>query len=302
MKTYILRSRRSPKEDFWRSRPQSSDRAIDELIGLSKGILIDGPINIREAEYLRKWIRQNRIFAEEWPIRDIAAIVDAAFSHDNLIEQGCTKITNALQSLIGGIEATNGVLDTPSTQACFSDDEPEIKFEGRIFCLTGTFQMGVRRDVANIIEKHCGIVQNTVTSGVDYLVVGSCMSGAWKHSTFGRKIQDAINRFPQIKIVSEENLSITLKFRIAASNPVNTTSGGRFAGTTWVITGTLSEPREGIAETIRAHGGKVTDSVSKKTSYVLAGEEAGSKLEKAQKLGVRVLAEAEFRGMLEAAE
>ena len=40
--------------------------------------------------------------------------------------------------------------------------------------------------------------------------------------------------------------------------------------------------------------------MSKKTSYVLAGEEAGSKLEKAHKLGVRVLAEAEFRGMLEA--
>ncbi len=79
-------------------------------------------------------------------------------------------------------------------------------------------------------------------------------------------------------------------------------AGGKFAGTTWVLTGTLSEPREVIGEVIRAQGGKVTDSVSKKTSYVLAGDEAGSKLEKAQKLGVRVLTEAEFRGMLEAAE
>ena len=74
-------------------------------------------------------------------------------------------------------------------------------------------------------------------------------------------------------------------------------AGGKFAGTTWVLTGTLSEPRETVAETIRALGGKVTDSVSKKTSYVLAGEEAGSKLEKAQKLGVRVLSEAEFRAL-----
>ena len=74
--------------------------------------------------------------------------------------------------------------------------------------------------------------------------------------------------------------------------------GGKFAGSTWVITGTLSEPREQLAEQIRALGGKVTDSVSKKTSYLLAGEEAGSKLEKAQKLGVRVLAEPEFREML----
>jgi DNA ligase (NAD+) len=73
--------------------------------------------------------------------------------------------------------------------------------------------------------------------------------------------------------------------------------GGRLAGT-WVITGTLSEPRETIAERIREYGGKVTDAVSKKTRYLLAGEEAGSKLEKAKKLGVRILGEAEFRGML----
>ncbi len=49
---------------------------------------------------------------------------------------------------------------------------------------------------------------------------------------------------------------------------------------------------------IIAHGGKVSGSVSKKTSFVLAGEEAGSKLEKAKKLGIRVVDEAEFRKML----
>ncbi|PYI91403.1 MAG: DNA ligase (NAD(+)) LigA [Verrucomicrobia bacterium] len=72
-----------------------------------------------------------------------------------------------------------------------------------------------------------------------------------------------------------------------------------FKNTTWVITGTLSQARDEIAELIRARGGKVSGSVSKKTSYVLAGEEAGNKLEKAKKLGVRVLNEGEFRKMLE---
>lgn len=70
------------------------------------------------------------------------------------------------------------------------------------------------------------------------------------------------------------------------------------AGTTWVITGSLSQGREEIAEIIRAHGGKVSGSVSKKTSFVLAGEEAGSKLEKAVKLGVPVVDEATFRAKL----
>lgn len=84
--------------------------------------------------------------------------------------------------------------------------------------------------------------------------------------------------------------------------PVPQSSGGGgsgFAGTTWVITGTLSEPRPVFEELIRQHGGRTSGSVSKSTSYVLAGDEAGSKLTKAQQLGVTVVSEAEFRRMLE---
>ncbi len=69
-------------------------------------------------------------------------------------------------------------------------------------------------------------------------------------------------------------------------------------GTTWVITGTLGQSRDEIAEMIIAQGGKVSGSVSKKTSFVLAGEDAGSKLEKAKKLGIRVVNEAELRKMM----
>src|SRR2546430_5739144 len=67
-----------------------------------------------------------------------------------------------------------------------------------------------------------------------------------------------------------------------------------FRSTTWVITGTLSQPRDEIAEIIIERGGKVSGSVSKKTNYVLAGEEAGSKLEKAKKLGVKIISEKEL--------
>ncbi len=87
-----------------------------------------------------------------------------------------------------------------------------------------------------------------------------------------------------------------LQFKAEEKTPDNAAPG--FKGTTWVITGTLSQSRDEIAEMILARGGKVSGSVSKKTSFVLAGEEAGSKLEKAKKLGVRVIDEAEFRKML----
>ncbi|MDR1563525.1 MAG: NAD-dependent DNA ligase LigA, partial [Oscillospiraceae bacterium] len=72
-----------------------------------------------------------------------------------------------------------------------------------------------------------------------------------------------------------------------------------FAGLTFVITGTLSTLKRSEAEAmIFARGGKASGSVSKKTSYVVAGENAGSKLVKAQELGTKVLSEEEFLALV----
>ena len=73
----------------------------------------------------------------------------------------------------------------------------------------------------------------------------------------------------------------------------------RFAGLTFVLTGTLpTYTRNEAAAIIESFGGKTSSSVSKKTSYVLAGDEAGSKLEKANKLGVTVIDEEKFKTMI----
>ena len=73
-----------------------------------------------------------------------------------------------------------------------------------------------------------------------------------------------------------------------------------FAGLTFVLTGTLPNyTRDEAADMIESFGGKVSGSVSKKTSYVLAGDEAGSKLKKAADLGVKVIDEDEFKKMID---
>ena len=70
---------------------------------------------------------------------------------------------------------------------------------------------------------------------------------------------------------------------------------GPLAGKTFVLTGTLPNlKREEAAAKIEAAGGKISGSVSKNTDYVVAGEDAGSKMEKAQKLGVKIIGEKEL--------
>jgi DNA ligase (NAD+) len=87
-----------------------------------------------------------------------------------------------------------------------------------------------------------------------------------------------------------------LRFQIDEQTP----KGTRFAGQTFVLTGTLPTLTRNQAEAlIEANGGTVSGSVSKKTSHVLAGESAGSKLDKARSLGINVIDEAIFFRMLE---
>ncbi|MEE0869009.1 MAG: NAD-dependent DNA ligase LigA [Ruminococcus sp.] len=90
--------------------------------------------------------------------------------------------------------------------------------------------------------------------------------------------------------------SLGLKMKSSASK----SNSGIFSGKTFVLTGTLpTMKRSEASKIIEENGGKSSSSVSKKTSYVLAGEEAGSKLTKAQSLGITIITEDEFKAMLE---
>ena len=102
---------------------------------------------------------------------------------------------------------------------------------------------------------------------------------------------------------SKEHLE-ELEILLMKISPVAPKASGKaqiFEGKIFVLTGTLPTLQRSEAERlIEDYGGKVSGSVSKKTDYLLAGEEAGSKLEKARTLGVRILSEEEFRALLQA--
>jgi len=117
----------------------------------------------------------------------------------------------------------------------------------------------------------------------------------------GEKLADSITGF-----FSEKENLLTLemlkKLGLMITNPDYETAArkekGPLDGMTFVITGALSRPREEFEELIERNGGRAAGSVSKKTSYVLAGVDAGTKLVKAKELGVKVISEADFLKMI----
>ena len=115
---------------------------------------------------------------------------------------------------------------------------------------------------------------------------------------FGSVLAESAIEF--FSLADTKDMIERLKLAGVNTESTKTALGDKVAGMTFVLTGTLpSYSRNEAAEIIESLGGKVSSSVSKKTTYVLAGEEAGSKLDKANALGVTVIDEQEFKNMLE---
>jgi DNA ligase (NAD+) len=114
----------------------------------------------------------------------------------------------------------------------------------------------------------------------------------------GEKVAQSVYEF----FHNERNVAV-IKELLAAGvkpeSPVKTKPKGKLAGKTIVVTGTLQNfTRQQIEEAIRNAGAKASSSVSKNTDYVLAGDNPGSKLDKARQLGVKVITEKEFQEMM----
>ncbi len=155
------------------------------------------------------------------------------------------------------------------------------------------FAIGIRHvgdRTAKVLAKHFKSVDNLISASQEEI-----------NSIYeiGPKIAESVYDFFRNK----KNLEFVNKLRKAGlkfeTESSDRKGSSKFEGKTFVLTGTLEKyKREEAKEIIENLGGKVSSSVSKKTDYVLAGEEAGSKLDKAKELGVKVIDENEFEKML----
>ena len=143
------------------------------------------------------------------------------------------------------------------------------------------YALGIRyvgEQTAKLLAAHLGHIENFLAADESSLLqVGGV----------GDKVAHSIALATKSKFLKEE-IARMIQLGVQIQNPTEK-QGHALSGLNIVITGTLPKPRDEIKEIIESLGGTSASAVSKKTSYVLAGEEAGSKLEKAQKLNIPVL-------------
>ena len=203
----------------------------------------------------------------------VAQFVDAGLIHD------CADIYDLSAEKLAGVERLGAKsVENLLKGVAASKNQPPWRL---VFGL-GILHVG--QGGARAVVEHFGSIDKIAEASVEDLI---------KVPDVGGVVAPSIHtwfREPENQRLLQRLKESGLTF----ANPQTAQLSDRLAGTTWVITGTLSRGREEMAELIRAHGGKVSGSVSAKTSYLLAGEEAGSKLDKAAKLGVKVVDEAAF--------
>lgn len=156
----------------------------------------------------------------------------------------------------------------------------------RLLCAFGIRQVGVK--AAKVLASHFGTLDALMNASEDELL---------EVPDIGKTTADALRSW----FSSEQSQDLISRLRAAGVNFTchNQVTDTRFAGKTFVLTGALSLfTRDEATAKIESFGGKAAGSVSKKTSYVVAGENAGSKLKKANELGIPVLSEQEFLDML----
>lgn len=187
------------------------------------------------------------------------------------------------------------------------DDVASLKKNGKKFAqnLINAIEESKKRDLYRVINslgiRHVGVkLAKTLAryfKDMDKLIVATYEELRMIEDV-GEITADTIYEFFR----QEQTIDLINKLKQANVNmkaEIQENEDGKFAEKTFVLTGSLEHySREEASEIIEKMGGKTSSSVSKKTDYVLAGEDAGSKLKKAQELGITIISEEEFITML----
>lgn len=192
-----------PEVDFF-----SKESDLHLLNGLCKGLISDKTLSEEEIRYLDWWLTQNGTLKSNYPGKELYTLVKEILKDGVITTEESQTLHKALVDFTG-CDLESGVVDGLSTKLPV-DSDADIDLEGKVFCLKGVFMAGKRSHVEDILKRSNGLISNTVTKKIDYLVIGTLSSRDWRFSSHGRKIEKAIsyrdNEGVGLKVISEEML------------------------------------------------------------------------------------------------
>ena len=165
--------------------------AMEHLLGMVQGMLADGHLHDMEIKMLATWLSANEELLNMWPASVVAQRVNAALDDGHISDAERQHLTQTLCDLLANDFAETGSASPEPTRLPVTDDiDVEVCDAG--FCLTGEFAYGTRNACAELTTKAGGIAIENVTKKARYLVIGSRVSPDWAHTSYGRKIERAM--------------------------------------------------------------------------------------------------------------
>jgi len=183
------------------------DRAIDEMIGICRGIISDEMVNQKEAVFLKRWMEANLVYTEDIMAHKIYRRIKEMLV-DRVLDQNERVELLALIRMFTGDGSPGEIAKNLSSKLPLDIPPPIVEFRDKTFCFTGAFAFGSRKMCQEVVVERGGIIKTSVSPLVDYLVLGYFGSTDWVHTTYGRKIENAMQLKKQhktIKIISEDH-------------------------------------------------------------------------------------------------
>ncbi|MCH2529219.1 MAG: NAD-dependent DNA ligase LigA [Dehalococcoidia bacterium] len=229
-------------------------------------------------ESIRHFVSKNALDIEGLGEKWCASLIS-----NNMIQ----KLSDIYKLNISELSTLDRMGEVLASKLVANIEESKSRPLDRVIFGLGILHVG--SEIATLLAQTYGSLQNLSEASLDHLLA---IDG------IGPKIAQSIKDY--FTVESNKSLIYELeKLGLNMNSEVKSISSNAFTGLTFVITGTLHNlTRKDTEELIKTNGGKVTNSVTSKTSYLITGDSPGSKLTKAQEIGTTVLTESEFLALM----
>tara|TARA_Y100000814_G_scaffold259779_1_gene210172 strand:- start:4060 stop:6045 length:1986 start_codon:yes stop_codon:yes gene_type:complete len=229
-------------------------------------------------ESIRHFVSKNALDIEGLGEKWCASLIS-----NNMIQ----KLSDIYKLNISELSTLDRMGEVLASKLVANIEESKSRPLDRVIFGLGILHVG--SEIATLLAQTYGSLQNLSEASLDHLLA---IDG------IGPKIAQSIKDY--FNVESNKSLIYELeKLGLNMNSEVKSISSNVFTGLTFVITGTLHNlTRKDTEELIKTNGGKVTNSVTSKTSYLITGDSPGSKLTKAQEIGTTVLTESEFLALM----